>query len=148
MMWRLARDHQFALQLSKSSQDTIHHRHYKDIVNIVKDGMESKQRQFQNQLNMLSTIGRDCSSPGGTVDLVRGFAKFTSPHEISVVTEDGTCAQKISSEYFVIATGSSPRSPKEPVVDGHHIMTSEHLLELKHFPKSMMIVGAGYFYFQ
>ena len=152
MMWRMSRDHHFALQLSKSTNDSIHNRHYADIVESVKRGQQRKQEQFYKQIERLRTcnsLNSACEdsnqrSKAGCIDRINGEAKFISPHEITIESQEKTTKETISSDYFVIATGSTPREPKEPKVDGFHIMTSEHILNLKHFPKSMLIVGAGY----
>ena len=142
MMWKMARDHQFALQLSTSQNDSIHQRHYRDVVERVIEGTGRKNQQFKSQLDELRRLGASPNEKGGSVQLVAGAAKFVSPHEIEV-NGPGEKSMRISASHFVIATGSSPREPTTPPLDGFRVMTSEHLLNLKHFPKSILIIGAG-----
>lgn len=137
-MWKMSRDHNFALQLSKSSNDSIHNRHFSDVLKVVEEGKKRKEEQFLNQIEQFKTKK---SQNEGSIDFIKGTAKFTSPNEISV--SSGEKITTISSQNFVIATGSSPREPQDPKVDGFRILTSDQILNLQHFPKSILIVGAG-----
>lgn len=44
---------------------------------------------------------------------------------------------------ILIATGSSPASLPQVPVDGTHVLSSDHALELKTVPKKILILGAG-----
>jgi dihydrolipoamide dehydrogenase len=72
------------------------------------------------------------------VTLERGAARFTDPHTVVI---DG--ARSVTADHFIIATGSRPRLLPEIAVDGHRIMTSDHIGQLPDFPRSLVIVGAG-----
>lgn len=69
------------------------------------------------------------------IDLVRGRAKFTGSHEISVA------GQRYAGDKIVIATGSTPRSL--PIPGAEHLITSDDILELPALPESIAFVGAG-----
>jgi len=68
--------------------------------------------------------------------------KFGSPQFVDDHTIDlnGT---KISSRYFVIATGSSPFIPPIEGMDSVCYITNMQIFSLSKFPKSMIVLGAG-----
>ena len=49
----------------------------------------------------------------------------------------------VTADHFIIATGSRPKMIDAIDIDGHFIMTSDHLMQLKRFPRSLVILGAG-----
>ena len=51
----------------------------------------------------------------------------------------------VTDDYFIIATGSRPKMIDAIDIDGHFIMTSDHLMQLKRFPRRLVISGAGIF---
>ena len=71
------------------------------------------------------------------VEVVQGRARFTAPHEVDV---DGT---RLTSRYFVIATGSTPRVPAIAGLDSVPYLTNETVFELTEAPRHLVIVGAG-----
>jgi mercuric reductase len=71
------------------------------------------------------------------VPLVRGKARFLSPHEIQVNGD------VLRAERFVIATGSVPAVPPIPGLADVGCVTSDEALELRTLPRSIAIVGAG-----
>ena len=52
-------------------------------------------------------------------------------------------SRSITADNFVIATGSQPRLLGSIDVDGERIITSDHVMRMPQFPKSMVILGAG-----
>ncbi len=70
------------------------------------------------------------------VPVLRGHARFTSLHEISV---DG---KTYSAEKFIIATGSEPARPEIPGVE--YGITSDELIHLNEQPARMVVVGGGF----
>ncbi|MBI5448210.1 MAG: dihydrolipoyl dehydrogenase [Gammaproteobacteria bacterium] len=74
------------------------------------------------------------------VDIVTGYGKFISPHEIQVETKEGP--QVIHFEQAIIAAGSAPvKLPQFP--DDPRILDSTSALELKQIGGSMLIIGGG-----
>lgn len=72
------------------------------------------------------------------VSVIFGTASFKGPHSILVGKES------ITSEYFVIATGSSAYIPDSIKISGiNNIIGSKEFLELDHIPESMIILGGG-----
>lgn len=89
---------------------------------------------------LVSGIGQLFKSHG--VDHFVGFGKVTGKKEVTVVSEDGS-ETKLKTDNIIIATGSRAASIPAFPIDGKRILTSDHLLELEHLPKSILIIGAG-----
>lgn len=71
----------------------------------------------------------------------RGFGKMINKNEIEI--KQGGQSKTIWAENIVIATGSRPRYLPNAEVDEKIIMTSDGIHQLKEYPKSLVIVGAG-----
>jgi len=76
------------------------------------------------------------------IELQQGVARFTSPETLEVTLLDGGKC-RVSARYFVIAAGSSPRTPDNVPVDHEHILDSDSLLSLSYLPASLVVLGAG-----
>lgn len=76
------------------------------------------------------------------IELLQGVARFTSSEAIEVSLLDGS-KRSLRSRYFVIAAGSSPRTPDNVPVDHEHILDSDSLLSLSYLPASLVVLGAG-----
>lgn len=71
------------------------------------------------------------------IEVIKGKAYFVSPFKI-----------KVGNEFFnvrkcIIATGSISSEIPGIKIDGEKIMTSDHILQLKHIPSSLLIIGGG-----
>jgi NAD(P) transhydrogenase len=73
---------------------------------------------------------------------IQGQAHFLDPHTVEI-SRYGKEPHRITSEYFLIATGSHPQQPETTVVDGDVIFDSDSLLTLQKIPRSMIVVGGG-----
>ena len=79
--------------------------------------------------------------------LVRGFARITGIHEVTVETDHG--AQVVTADKILIATGSTPAVLSVPGLDpeldsgGPNVWTSTEALTFDHVPKKLLVVGAG-----
>ncbi len=74
------------------------------------------------------------------VDVVRGEARFLSPHRIEVVGADGR--QIVGFDQCIVAAGSEPiRMPG--VVEDPRIIDSTGALELQDIPARLLVVGGG-----
>jgi NAD(P) transhydrogenase len=76
------------------------------------------------------------------VDIYQGTGSFDDPHTISIQTS-ATQSLKIQGKYIIVATGSYPYHPTNIPFDGLRIHDSDTILQIKRFPKSLCIVGAG-----
>ncbi|HOP07469.1 MAG TPA: dihydrolipoyl dehydrogenase [candidate division Zixibacteria bacterium] len=89
---------------------------------------------------MVGGIGQLFKSHG--VSHYNGYGRILDDKTVLVTDEKGN-ETKIGAENIVIATGS--RAMNIPIfpVDGHRILTSDHMLQAEQLPKSLLIVGAG-----
>ena len=76
------------------------------------------------------------------VRTLRATARFVGPHEIEATGEDGT-VQTIGSERFLIAVGTRPYRPTDVPFNGTTVLDSDEVIDLKHLPRSVTVVGAG-----
>lgn len=76
------------------------------------------------------------------VDIYLGVASFADSHTIEV-SKPGEKPLTIKGRYIIIATGTYPNHPSNIPFDGKCIHDSDTILEIKRFPKSLCIVGAG-----
>ena len=75
------------------------------------------------------------------IETLVGRASFTGPNEIAVQTDEDTTF--VSADRFMIAVGTKPFRPDDVPLDGAAIIDSDEVLDLKHLPRSMIVVGAG-----
>lgn len=71
------------------------------------------------------------------VDLYSGTASFEDPHTLRVAEE------LLYGEHIIVAVGSYPFHPPTIPFDGVRIHDSDTILQIKRFPSSLCVVGAG-----
>ncbi|MFN2510466.1 MAG: dihydrolipoyl dehydrogenase [Pyrinomonadaceae bacterium] len=71
-----------------------------------------------------------------------GTGKLTLPGKIEVTSADGK-KETVNSKNIIIATGSVVRPIPGFDTDGQRVVNSDHILELKDVPKSLIVMGAG-----
>jgi NAD(P) transhydrogenase len=76
------------------------------------------------------------------IEFRQGVARFTSSETIELALLDGS-TRSVSARYFVIAAGSSPRTPDNVAIDHEHLLDSDSLLSLSYLPESLVVLGAG-----
>lgn len=76
-----------------------------------------------------------------SIDVYHGIGSFEDPHTIKVKNDKGE--ELIFGDYIIIATGSYPYHPPGIPFDGNRVHDSDTILQLKRFPTSLVIVGAG-----
>ncbi len=76
------------------------------------------------------------------VQVIYGQATFTSPHAVSVKTQDGA-TDTVEAHHFLIATGSVPIQIPGFEYNGQTVIESRDALELTEIPKRMAIIGGG-----
>jgi NAD(P) transhydrogenase len=76
------------------------------------------------------------------VALIPGEASFVDAHTIQVAGAAGRIRQ-ISAEAIVLATGSRPRRPAAVPFDKKTVLDSTSILNLRHLPDSLTVVGGG-----
>ncbi|HEY6122864.1 MAG TPA: dihydrolipoyl dehydrogenase [Pyrinomonadaceae bacterium] len=76
------------------------------------------------------------------VTVFKGTGKLALPGKVEVTAQDGS-KQTIQSRAIIIATGSVVRPIPGFDTDGERVVNSDHILELKDTPKSLIVMGAG-----
>ena len=71
-----------------------------------------------------------------------GTGKLALPGKVEVTGGDGS-KQTINTRSIILATGSVVRPIPGFETDGAHVVNSDHILELKEVPKSLIVLGAG-----
>ena len=76
------------------------------------------------------------------IELVQGSGRFTAAHTVEVALASGG-SRRITFEFALIATGSSPRRPPGIPFDIPDVEDSDTILELDRIPDTMTVVGGG-----
>ncbi|HEX8161508.1 MAG TPA: dihydrolipoyl dehydrogenase [Pyrinomonadaceae bacterium] len=76
------------------------------------------------------------------VTVFNGTGKLALPGKVEVTGADGA-KQTIETKNIIIATGSVVRPIPGFETDGVKIVNSDHILELKDVPKSLVVMGSG-----
>ena len=138
-MWELAKDFCVASQTSRGYRAHAITVDYGAMRNTVLTAVREKQDQMRTQLKAFSP--EKWNGPG-SVTLKRGHGEFKSPSRL-IVTRSSRKTEEITADFFLIATGSKPRSLPGVVIDQQRVIDSDGVLRLKSFPQRLMIVGAG-----
>lgn len=76
------------------------------------------------------------------VAVFNGYGRLQLPGHVEV-TNDGGKKETIQTKNIIIATGSVVRPIPGFETDGSTVVNSDHILELKEVPKSLIVMGAG-----
>ncbi len=76
------------------------------------------------------------------VTVFNGFGKILGKGKVQVDLADGK-KETIDTKNIIIATGSVVRPIPGFETDGKQVVNSDHILELKKVPKSMVVMGSG-----
>ncbi|MGA9996561.1 MAG: dihydrolipoyl dehydrogenase [Pyrinomonadaceae bacterium] len=76
------------------------------------------------------------------ITVFKGAGKLALPGKVEVTGEDGK-TETINTKNIIIATGSVVRPIPGFETDGKQVVNSDHILELKEVPKSLIVMGAG-----
>jgi len=106
----------------------------------VYDWMAMRARKDKIVSTLVGGIGQLFKSHG--VMHYQGFGRINDPNHVTVVSENGE-EIRLRTDSIIIATGSRPINIPAFPIDGHRILSSDHLLELEHLPESILIIGAG-----
>ncbi len=71
-----------------------------------------------------------------------GTGRLALPGKVEITGEDGK-KETINTKNIIIATGSVVRPIPGFETDGARVVNSDHILELKETPKSLIVMGAG-----
>ena len=137
-MWELSSDFSIAKKTDRGYQASGLKPNYHEVIRAVKQAAGEKQYQI---LSQIETFSRKADSTK-SLTLIRGWAKFKDRTTLIVNKHDGSQVE-ITADDFIVATGSTPREHPTIKTDGERIIHSDHIDNLKAFPKRIMIVGAG-----
>jgi dihydrolipoamide dehydrogenase len=76
------------------------------------------------------------------ITVFKGGGRLALPGKVEVTAADGK-KETLQTKNIVIATGSVVRPISGFDTDGARIVNSDHILELKEVPKSLIVMGAG-----
>jgi NAD(P) transhydrogenase len=76
------------------------------------------------------------------IEVVWGTGTIIDPHTVRVHTGQGE-TRDLSTEFILIATGSSPYHPPAIPFDGVRIYDSDSILQMPFIPQTMAVVGGG-----
>jgi dihydrolipoamide dehydrogenase len=138
-MWELSRDYRSATRRDRGFTADNVQVHYAAVAESVAQATATKTEQMARQLRELSV-----PRPGmpGSIALLEGTARFRDAHTIELEVA-GREPSTITAEHFIVATGTRPRTLPNIEVDGHTIITSDHIGCFDRFPRSLVILGAG-----
>ncbi|MBM2851258.1 MAG: pyruvate/2-oxoglutarate dehydrogenase complex, dihydrolipoamide dehydrogenase component [Anaerolineales bacterium] len=76
------------------------------------------------------------------IEVIYGEASLRDAHTVRVRQPDGT-ESALTTNFILVATGSSPFHPPEVPFDHRLIYDSDSILNMSHIPKTMTVVGGG-----
>ncbi|MEY5061286.1 MAG: Si-specific transhydrogenase [Planctomycetota bacterium] len=79
---------------------------------------------------------------GSGVEIIHGRGEIVDAHTVKVTRDDGSTLL-LSTEFILVATGSSPARGKNVDFDHPAIVDADGILELETMPHSLVVVGAG-----
>ncbi len=138
-LWELAKDYAVASKTDRGYRAAKLEVNYQSVIQTVMAAVAEKQDQMLRQIKSLAAGGK---KGAGTIDLVRGWARFRDRRTIEISCHDGG-RKIVQADFFLVATGSRPRSLPGFPCDQQRLLDSDGILGLPHFPKRLMIIGAG-----
>lgn len=126
--YKATRQHGFGYHVYDSSVS------FSEVIAEVNHALHEKYTQLKNQIDYFQRRGK--------MELFHGHGKLRNEHEISIDYPNGS-SELISADNVVLAIGSRPRYLPHIPIDEKIILTSDGVANLKEFPKSMVILGAG-----
>ncbi len=96
----------------------------------------------KDKVVLKNTKGIEYLMKKNKVTVFKGTGKLALPGKVEVTAADGS-KQTIETKNIIIATGSVVRPIPGFDTDGVHVVNSDHILELKEVPKSLIVMGAG-----
>jgi pyruvate/2-oxoglutarate dehydrogenase complex dihydrolipoamide dehydrogenase (E3) component len=76
------------------------------------------------------------------VEVVTARARFVDPHTIECMDRGGR-SSRVTSRYFVVATGSMPKIPPIEGISSTDYLTNETVFSLSSLPRKLIVIGAG-----
>lgn len=112
------------------------HVEFKEIIRQVREALANRRFHLEGQIETLTSKRSDI------FNYKNGSAYIVNPNRVRITHPDGS-TEEIETENIVIATGSSPRKLSNIPIDEKIIVTSDGIETFDHFPRSIVILGAG-----
>jgi dihydrolipoamide dehydrogenase len=109
---------------------------FKEILRQVREGISQRRFHLEGQLETLQ------NRKDSLLRYTKGAGKMITPNLVEITLTDGSI-EMIETENIILATGSSPRKLASIPIDEKIIVTSEGVESFDHFPRSIVILGAG-----
>lgn len=77
------------------------------------------------------------------IEWVKGSGRLLGKGAVEVTDADGATSKITAAKEIIVATGSSPRSVPGITIDRKRIITSDEAMNLRHVPKSIVVMGSG-----
>ncbi len=138
-LWELAKDYAVASKTDRGYHARNIEVNYQAVIETVLAAVAEKQNQMLHQIRSLA-----CDNPDGTgtIDYVEGRASFRNDRTIEIKDRYGN-RKLVQADFFLVATGSRPRSLAGFPCDQLRLLNSDGILGLPRFPGRLMIIGAG-----
>lgn len=131
-MWEISRDYQNSLRKDRGFIAERVNIDYRQVVDCVEMAVQEKVYQLNRQV---SELAHPQAGHPGRITYVQGRGEFVDPYRVRVSGDRVAIDRVITAKNFVITTGSKPRKVPSIEVDGEFIMTSDHVMQMKSFPK-------------
>jgi len=142
-LWELSKDYLHAGRQDRGYIAENIEIDFTRVAHCVDQAISEKMSQLTRQLDELSTAREEGNNPHGCITSLHGAAHFVDSKTVQVTSEQIMQRTTVTADYFIIATGSRPKIIDTIDIAGHFIMTSDHLMQSKRFPRSLVILGAG-----
>ncbi|MEO8434258.1 MAG: dihydrolipoyl dehydrogenase [Pyrinomonadaceae bacterium] len=96
----------------------------------------------KDKVVMKNSKGIEFLMKKNSITRFNGTGRLALPGKVEVTGEDGK-KQIINTRNIIIASGSVVRPIPGFDTDGERVVNSDHILELKEVPKSLIVMGAG-----
>ncbi|MCX8113021.1 MAG: NAD(P)/FAD-dependent oxidoreductase [Bacteroidia bacterium] len=132
--WELAKDFDKLFLTDRGYQVKEFSFSFTDFQRIVDQAVEERRQQMLRQIAHYQRLG--------LLELVYGTGRFIDAHRLEVHPREGS-PFVAEADYFLLATGSRPRTLPDFPLDGQRVFTSDHIDNLEAFPSDLLIVGSG-----
>lgn len=131
-MWEFSKKFAIVDELTKQDVEIS----YKDVQKVVDRAIFERKQQLSVHIKLLEK-----EATNKLFYHKRGFGKLISKNEIEISGKNDN--ETVWAENIILATGSTPRKLPHIPIDEKIILTSDGVNNLKEFPESMVILGAG-----
>ncbi len=109
---------------------------WEEVRKTLDEAVFERKFQYSCHIKLLATEPKDLFTH------MRGHGKMITPNRV-LISRENEPDIFVDTDYIILATGSRPSKIPNIPVDEKIIMTSDGIEEMKDYPKSLVIVGAG-----